>query len=93
MVQPNLWDEKASVRFRGVRFCVLYMIPVLIMSITIPFVMVFPAMDFSEIGALLAAAPSWILASYFLLTLAVGLFVGLYHYSDFLKFTGHRSTH
>lgn len=93
MIQPNLWDEKTSIRFRGVQFSVLYMIPVLIMSVTIPFVVVFPAMDFSEIGTLLAAAPFWILAGYFLLPLAVGLFVGLYHYSDFLKFTGHRSIH
>ncbi|WP_354352637.1 hypothetical protein [Variovorax boronicumulans] len=93
MIQPDLWDEKTSVIFRGVQFSVLYMIPVLIMSVIIPLVVLFPAMDFREIGALLAAAPFWILAGYFLLALGVGLFVGLYHYSDFLKFTGHQSIH
>ena len=93
MIQPDLWDEKTSVIFRGVQFSVLYMIPVLIMSVIIPLVVLLPAMDFREIGALLAAAPSWILAGYFLLALGVGLFVGLYHYSNFLKFTGHQSIH
>lgn len=93
MIQPNLWDEKSSVKFRGVQFSVLYIIPVLIMSVIVPLVVLFPAMDFSEIGALLAAAPFWILAGYFLLALVIEMLVGLYHYSDFLKFTGHRSIH
>lgn len=93
MIQPNLWDEKSSVKFRGVQFSLLYIIPVLIMSVIVPLVVLFPAMGFSEIGALLAAAPFWILAGYFLLASAIGMLVGLYHYSDFLKFTGHRSIH
>ncbi|BEP50754.1 MULTISPECIES: hypothetical protein [Variovorax] len=93
MIQPNLWDEKSSVRFRGLQFSGLYMIPVLIMSVIIPLVVLFSAMDFSEIGALFAAAPFWILAGYFLLALAVGAFVGLYHYFAFLKFTGHQLDH
>ncbi|MDP9910434.1 hypothetical protein J2W27_002546 [Variovorax boronicumulans] len=87
MIQPNLWDEKVSLKFRGLLFAVLYAIPVLIMSVVIPLVVLFPAMSFSSIGGLLVAAPFWMLAAYFMSALAVGVLVGLYNYSEFKRFT------